>query len=179
MFSGQRYFIKKPVVLIGFMGAGKTSIAKLLEEHTGIKSVDTDKLVVQQTQQTVSEIINNQGEKEFRRIESKVLADAVELKKVFIATGGGVVESAVSRGILKECFCVWLKVDAKNSAKRIDDFTKRPMFKDVDNAENLLEKRNIIYDQYSDISINTNNKTLSDVVREIMDALLKEGILQY
>lgn len=106
MFGGQRYFIKKPVALIGFMGAGKTSVAKLLEEHTGIKSVDTDKAVVQVTRQAVSEIINNQGEEEFRKIEAKVLSDIVEDQKVIIATGGGIIETAVARGTLKQCYCV-------------------------------------------------------------------------
>ena len=106
MFGGQRYFIKKPVALIGFMGAGKTSVAKLLEEHTGIKSVNTDKAVVQVTRQAVSEIINNQGEEEFRKIEAKVLSDIVEDQKVIIATGGGIIESAVARGTLKQCYCV-------------------------------------------------------------------------
>lgn len=106
MFSGQRYFIKKPIALIGFMGSGKSSVAKLLSEHTGIKSVDTDKEIVQRTKQTVSEIINTQGEKAFRDLEAKVLSSLVEEKKLIIATGGGCIESAVSRGILKDCFCV-------------------------------------------------------------------------
>lgn len=179
MFSGQRYIVKKPIALIGFMGSGKTSVAKLLEEHTGIKSVDTDKAVVQISKQTVSEIINTRGESEFREIEAKVLSDLVEEKKLIIATGGGCVESAVSRGILKKCFCVWLKVDAKNSAKRIDDFSQRPMFKDVENAENLISKRDEIYEQYSDICVNTSNKALSTVVSEVLDALIREGILNY
>ena len=179
MFGSQRYLIKKPVALIGFMASGKTSVAKLLEEHTGIKAVDTDNEIVQYTRQTISEIINNQGEAEFRKVEAKVLGDLVEEKKLFIATGGGIIESAVSRGILKQCYCVWLKVDAKTSAGRIEDFSARPMFKDIENAENLLTRRNEIYEQYSDFSVNTNNKPLSDVVREVRDNLIKVGILQF
>lgn len=179
MFGGQRYFIKKPVALIGFMGSGKTSVAQLLEKHTGIKSVDTDKAVVQYRKQTVSEIINNQGEDEFRKMEAKVLSDLIEEDKYIIATGGGIIESAVSRGLLKQCYCVWLKVDAKTSAKRIEDFSTRPMFKDVENAENLIAKRDEIYEQYSDFTVNTNNKPLSSVVREIRDQLLKAGVLQF
>lgn len=179
MFAGQRYFIRKPIALIGFMGAGKTSVAKLLEKHTGIKSVDTDQLVVQQTKQTVSEIINNRGIDEFRRIEAKVISDLIEHEKCIIATGGGIVESAVARGVLKNCYCVWLKVDAKNSEKRIEDFSARPMFKDVENAANLIEKRSEFYEQYSDASVNTNNKSLSNVVKEVRDCLVKAGVLQY
>lgn len=179
MFAGQRYFIRKPVALIGFMGSGKTSVAKLLEEHTGIKSVDSDKAVVQYTRQTVSEIINNQGEDEFRAIEAKVLARLVEDKKQIISTGGGCIESAVSRGILKNCYCVWLKVSAKNSSARIDDYSQRPMFKDLENAENILEKRDLIYEQYADATIDTNNKSLSQVVKEVRDTLLRDDILQY
>lgn len=179
MFGGQRYFIKKPVALIGFMGSGKTSVAQLLEKHTGIKSVDTDKAVVQYRKQTVSEIINNQGEDEFRKVEAKVLGDLIEEDKYIIATGGGIIESAVSRGLLKQCYCVWLKVDAKTSAKRIEDFSTRPMFKDIENAENLIAKRDEIYEQYSDFTVNTNNKPLSSVVREIRDQLLKAGVLQF
>lgn len=179
MFAGQRYFIRQPIALIGFMGSGKTSVAKLLSEHTGIKSVDTDDLVVQTTKQTVSEIINKRGENEFRAIEAKVLSDLIEHEKCIIATGGGIIESAVSRGVLKNCFCVWLKVDAKTSAKRIEDFSTRPMFKDIENAENLIARRNEIYEQYSDVSVNTNGKPLSNVVKEVRDCLLKAGALQY
>lgn len=179
MWGSQRYLIRKPVALIGFMAAGKTSVAKLLEEHTGIKAVDTDEAIVQYTRQTISEIINNQGEEDFRRVEAKVLGELVEEQKLIISTGGGIIESAVSRGILKQCYCVWLKVDAKNSAKRIEDFSTRPMFKDIENAENLLARRNEIYEQYSDVAVNTNNKALSAVVREVRDDLLKAGILQY
>ena len=80
---------------------------------------------------------------------------------------------------MKQCYCVWLKVDAKNSAKRIEDFSTRPMFKDIENAENLLARRNDIYEQYADCIVNTNNKPLSAVVREVRDDLLKAGILQY
>lgn len=179
MWGSQRYLIRKPVALIGFMAAGKTSVAKLLEEHTGIKRVDTDEAIVQYTRQTISEIINNQGEEEFRRVEAKILGEHVEKQKLFIATGGGVIESAVSRGILKQCYCIWLKVDAKTSAKRIGDVTNRPLFIDFEHAEKLLARRNEIYEQYSDFAINTNNKPLSDVVREAQDHLLKVGILQY
>lgn len=174
---GQRYFIKKPIALIGFMGSGKSSVAKLLEEHTGIKSYDTDKIIVQTQRQTVSEIINNQGEEAFRKIEAKVLSNIVEGGKAIISTGGGCVESAVSRGVLKDCFVVWLKVDAKNSESRIEDISQRPMFKDIENAINILAKRDAIYEQYCDVEINTNNKTLSNVVKEVLDALVKNGAL--
>lgn len=179
MFAGQRYILRKPIALIGFMGSGKTSVAKLLEKHTGIKAVDTDKLVVQLTRQAVSEIINNQGEDTFRKLEAKVLSNIVEQEKCIIATGGGCVESAVSRGILKDCFTIWLKVDAKNAEKRIEDFSSRPMFKDIDNATNILQKRDDIYEQYSDAVVNTNNKSLSAVVKEVQDILLKQGVLQF
>lgn len=175
---GQRYFIKKPIALIGFMGSGKSSVAKLLEEHTGIKSYDTDKIIVQTQRQTVSEIINNQGEDAFRKIEAKVLSDIVEKGKSIISTGGGCIESAVSRGVLKDCYVVWLKVDAKNSECRIEDVSQRPMFKDLDNAINILAKRDAIYKQYCDVEIDTNNKSLSSVVKEVLDALVKNGALQ-
>lgn len=179
MLPGQRYFISKPIALIGFMGAGKTSIAKLLEEHTGIKSYDTDKQVVASTQKTVSEIINNEGEESFRKIETKVFTELVEKGNCIIATGGGIIESAASRGELKKCFSVWLQVDSTNSSKRIDDYSKRPMFKDIENASNLLIRRNDIYSQYSDVAIDTNNKAISQVLKEVMDALIKAEVLQY
>ena len=72
-----------------------------------------------------------------------------------------------------------MKVDAKTSARRIEDFSTRPMFKDIENAENLIARRNEIYEQYSDASVNTNGKPLSNVVKEVRDCLLKAGVLQY
>lgn len=53
------------------------------------------------------------------------------------------------------------------------------MFKDIENAENLIARRNEIYEQYSDVSVNTNGKPLSNVVKEVRDCLLKAGALQY
>lgn len=179
MLSTQRYFIKESIFLIGFMGSGKTSIAKLLSQQTGIPFKDTDKEIVQLSKQTVSEIINNQGEQSFRKFEAEVLQRLLDGPKQIIATGGGCVESAVSRGILKNCFCVWLDVDAKNSSERIEDFSQRPMFKDIENAENLIDKRKDTYSQYADIKIDTNNKSLSDVCAELLQALIKADVLQY
>lgn len=179
MFSGQRYFIKRPVALIGFMGAGKTSVAKLLSEHTGINYFDTDAEIVNATKKTVSEIINNDGEAQFRAIEANVFQDIINRGKFIISTGGGIVQSAISRGELKNCYCVWLKVSAINSENRIENISNRPMFKDVDNAKKLLTIRDEIYEKYCDAIVDTNDKSLSDVVSEVREKLIADEILQY
>lgn len=175
-----RYFVRESIYLIGFMGSGKTSVGKLLSAHTGIDFVDTDKEVVQITKNTISEIFKTRGENEFRKVEASVLADIAESgKKLIVATGGGCVESAVSRGILKNCFCVWLDVDAKIAGERLEDSISRPMFQDVENAESVLKRRNPLYEQYSDLKINTKNKSIAKVCDEILSGLLKAGVLKY
>lgn len=179
MVSLQRYFIKKPISLIGFMGSGKTSVAKLLSKHTGIKYIDTDSEIIQKTRMTISEIINNKGEEEFRAIEAKILTDIIDNKKLIISTGGGCVESAISRGVLKDTFCIWLDVSPENASQRIENYKSRPMFKDFENADNMFKKRNKFYKEYSDVKINTNNKSITEVVQEVLDYLLKEKIIQY
>lgn len=179
MGFGQKFFIDKHIALIGFMGAGKTSASELLSSHTGINCVDTDKLIVDITKKTISEIINNEGEDSFRKIEANVLERILDGNKCIISTGGGIVDSAIGRGALKRCYTVWLEVDYFHSRQRIDDLSSRPLFKDFDNASELLEKRNEIYSQYSDFKVNTNNKDVSQVVFDIQNHLLKEGILRY
>ncbi|MDO5329115.1 MAG: shikimate kinase [Coriobacteriia bacterium] len=178
MLVGQQFYIKKPIALIGFMGSGKSSVAKLLSEQTGIEFVDTDKLVVQRCKQTISEIINSRGESAFRKIEADILDEVTRDKKIIVATGGGCVESAVSRGALKNCFVVWLNVSSKTAADRIIDFSSRPMFKDIENAENVLAQRNNRYEKCSNVEIDTDGKKLDDVVQEVKRVLIRKGILQ-
>lgn len=177
MINYQQFFIKKPIAIIGFMGSGKTSVAELLSKQTGISYCDTDQLIVKSTKQTISEIIHLNGEAEFRKLEARILYDEAQ-KKQIIATGGGCVESAVSRGALKDCFVVWLDVSSKIAADRIDDYATRPMFKDIENAENVLKKRNDVYEKCSDLKVDTDNKKLADVVLEVKRGLIQAGVLQ-
>lgn len=103
----------------------------------------------------------------------------IESKKQIIATGGGIVDTAVGRGLLKQCFCIWLKVDAPEAQRRIYDSASRPLFKDLENAENLIKVRDEHYEQFCDISIDTMNQSVTDIVAQVMDVLIKENVLQY
>lgn len=179
MNLGQKFFIEKHIAFIGFMGSGKTSVSNILSEQTGISCLDTDNLIVDFTKKTISEILNTSGIDAFRRIEACVLDRIIDEKKCIISTGGGIVDSAIGRGSLKKCYCVWLQVNAFNSRKRIKDLSSRPLFKNVENAAELIEKRDKIYDQYCDFKIDTNDKDLHQVVFEVKNHLINTEILHY
>ncbi|MFC3931233.1 shikimate kinase [Streptococcus dentapri] len=153
--------------LIGFMGSGKSTIAKLLDENF----VDMDILITEKINMPIADFFADQGEAAFRQIESQTLADLAETDQV-ISTGGGVVVSPANRDILAaNPETIYLKADFDTLYQRIaqDEKNIRPLFVNNSKADfrAIFEERQKLYEQAATRIIDVRNKTPEEIVEEI------------
>ncbi|QKS70934.1 shikimate kinase [Paenalkalicoccus suaedae] len=126
------------IVLIGFMGAGKTTIGKLLADKTGVHFTDLDQYIEKQAGKTIKDIFKDSGEAEFRRLESAALKDLLSRGGI-ISTGGGVVENKKNvEEMLMHAFVIYLHADFETLYERIKQDTARPL---ASLDKELLQKR--------------------------------------
>jgi len=162
----------KHIVLIGFMGAGKTSVGKSLAYELKIPFVDMDDEIVKKAGMPITEIFAEYGEPHFRKIETDVLEELLDLKeRHVISAGGGVPMREVNQPLLKQAgVVVYLKTDTEILVKRLQDDTTRPILHGGDLREKitvLQAKREPIYKKVSDFQVITDEKSLSEIVSEI------------
>lgn len=168
----------RPVFFIGFMGAGKTSVARKLARMCRIASIDMDTYLERREGKRVKDIFKKVGEAGFRDIETDVLCELVEKEPFLISCGGGVVLREENRNILKHCgFVVHLKVTSDEAKSRISDLSTRPLFQDAESARKIAEDRLPLYEETADITIDTIGKSVTAIANEVLVALKKENIL--
>ena len=146
------------VYLIGMMGAGKTTVGKLLAAQLGYRFMDTDAVIEQVTGLPVVELFAQSGEAAFRQMESQVLAELCAYMRLTIATGGGIVLKRENWGYLRHGIVVWLDVPVEQLQTRLEADTTRPLLQDADPAtrlQALLEQRQPLYAQ-ADVHIRYN-----------------------
>lgn len=168
-----------PVFFIGFMGAGKTSVARKLARLGGIASVDLDAYLERREGRRVREIFAEQGVERFRALETDVLRDLLMTKDPpLVSCGGGVVLQPENRALLSTSgFVVYLQVTADEAASRISDISTRPLFRDLDTARATIEGRLGLYEEVADVIIDTAGKSVGALAREVRSVLEGEGIL--
>lgn len=144
------------VALIGFMGAGKTTVGRYLSEISGKEFVDTDALIEQIAGESVPDIFSKYGERRFRELEFAAFQTLDAASSNIISCGGGAVKNPDIRALLKErATVIWLWCSLKRSLARIQKET-RPLLQGDDaemNAKNLLTERIPIYAQAADLVI--------------------------
>ncbi|MCX8094261.1 MAG: shikimate kinase [Candidatus Goldbacteria bacterium] len=169
----------KNIVLIGFMGSGKTVIARQLSKILKRKIIDTDKIIEKRQKKKIKEIFKLYGEKFFRKVETDAVKYAGMQKNKIIATGGGVVIKPQNIKILKKNgIIVYLKNTFETSCKRLKNKKDRPLFK-INNLKEtrlLFNKRLKLYKRAADIIIKTDNKSIERVTNEIIKKLDKYKI---
>jgi shikimate kinase len=136
--------------LIGMMGVGKTTVGKLLAEKIGYRFIDTDELITKVAGKSINEIFAENGETEFRQLESNVLAQVCSYTKLIIATGGGIVTQQYNWSYLHHGLIVWLDVPIPILLERLAEDHTRPLLQDSDpeaKLRNLLEQRQPLYSQ--------------------------------
>ena len=170
--------LTRPVFFVGFMGAGKTSVARKLARNAGVVSIDMDTYIERRCDCKVSDIFASSGEEGFRAIETDVLRELAEGEPRLVSCGGGVVLSSENRAILKERgFVVYLYVTAAEAASRISDTSTRPLFGDLEQAQRVIEGRLAYYDEVADVTIDTLGRGTASIAREAFSCLVKAGVL--
>jgi shikimate kinase len=158
------------VVLVGPMGAGKTTVAGLLAEAWGTTARDTDADVEAAEGRPISEIFVDDGEEYFRALEAAAVADALEEHDGVLALGGGAVLDPVTRDRLQGHRVVFLRVGLSEAVKRVGLGTSRPLLLGNVRAriKALLDERTPIYEAVATESVDTDGRTPEEVAEEIL-----------
>jgi len=160
------------IILVGFMGSGKTTIARILSKEMNLQFVDTDKLVEKQEGLTIPEIFDKKGEGYFREIERRIINSRLRFcDSCVIATGGGMpcffdnMEKLKSIGLV-----VWLDVDFEEIEKRIETSQDRPLFLNKDKAFELFKRRRQCYSKaHVKIDASRDKETVAEDIKKLID----------
>lgn len=166
------------IVLIGFMGSGKSSVGRHVSDMTGHRFVDTDLLVSQKARMGISRIFRELGEEEFRRMETTVLQELVGVCGIILATGGGVVLREENRKLLHEIgIVIWLDAEPDVIFERVSRTSKRPLLA-TDNPretfDQLREQRLSIYEAAAVAKIDSSGLTHQQAARKVLEAASRQ-----
>jgi shikimate kinase len=162
------------IILVGMMGAGKTTVGQRLAGRLGWDYLDSDTQVMTDTGRTVPELFADQGEAAFRAAEARVLAEALSGDQpVVVSAAGGVVLSAANRARLtRSGRVVWLRADPKVLAERVGDGRGRPLLGD-DPAAALLDLNRVrrpLYESVADVVVDVDHLAPDEVVSRVLAA---------
>ncbi len=165
---------KRNIYLVGFMGAGKSTIAKELSKQLGYELLSTDALIVDREGKEITDIFKDEGEIYFRKVEKEVVNSVSQKTKVIIDCGGGIVLDPENISNLKKRgIVIYLSATPESIFSRVKDHTHRPLLNVDDPMRviiDLLGKRQPFYEQANYI-INTDNRSIQDVCLEIINIL--------
>lgn len=162
------------LVLVGFMGSGKSSVGRLLSSLTGFALVDTDTLVAQKAGRSIPEIFRMEGEDAFRAIETEVLRGLVGRIGLIVATGGGVIISEENRSLLRQIGAVvWLDASTDQLHQRVKH-SRRPLLQTEDprrTIEELYRAREPLYREAATVRIDSGKLSHRQTADAILAAL--------
>jgi shikimate kinase len=161
------------IVLIGFMGSGKTSISKILAKELNLEIVDMDSVIVQKSgRKSDREIFDLDGEKKFRELERNVAFELKNINNVVISTGGGVIMNEQNMANLKHsAIVIYLKTTFETSKKRISKKNPPPLFRNEDKARKLYSLRKPLYEKFADLVVSTDRRDKDEIAMEIIELL--------
>ena len=134
--------------LVGFMGAGKTTVARAIGKHTGWRVEDIDQRIESREHRTVASIFSQQGEPYFRQLERLALGGLLPLRHVVIATGGGTFVEPDNRALmLADGAVAWLELSLAQVIERVPADGRRPLASDRAQMEQLFARRQLAYAQ--------------------------------
>lgn len=165
--------MKDNIILIGFMGCGKSSVGKRLAKQLSFQFLDTDKRIEQKEEKKISAIFAEEGEAYFRKLETETIKEFLEkTEKTVISTGGGLPLKEENGKLLQQLgFVVYLDVAKETVLQRLAKDTSRPLLQGPDKekkVDELLEFRRPIYEYTAHITINTNGRSFEEIIDDIV-----------
>lgn len=163
--------MEKNIILVGLMGAGKSSIGIELSKYLGFEFYDTDMMIELEQNIKISQIFSTYGEEYFRNLETVMISKVSSFSRSVISTGGGSIQNVDNLAKLKQNGVVfYLKACPEILFERVKDDNNRPLLqasKPLEVLKELLIKREKNY-MLADVVIETDNKTLIDIVEKIV-----------
>jgi len=159
------------IYLVGFMAAGKTTLARALARRLDWRALDIAELIEKRERLAVSEIFARRGEPYFRAAERDVLADQLAARNVVVATGGGTFADPQNRAVInRDGLSVWLDVPLEQAIARIPADGRRPLAADRTEFERLYQQRRSAY-QHSHVRVDAGRASVEAVIEELLDRL--------
>jgi len=163
------------IVLIGFMGSGKSSIGKRLARYLKFNYIDTDHCIEEKIERSISEFIQKDGEEKFRILESEVLKNLLGKEKLVLATGGGIILDPNNHRPLRQLgTIIWLHASTDKLFERAQRQSSRPLL-EVEHPRHtfnlLLEERLSTYEKLSQIKIDTTHFSYEQTLEAMIKAL--------
>jgi shikimate kinase len=163
------------LVLVGFMGAGKSTVGALLARLVSWDFRDMDALIEERTGLTVSELFRERGEAEFRQEETRLAWELASARHVVVAAGGGAFAVPETREALRShAATVWLRADLPTLLARLDEGAIRPLASDRETMQRLLAHREAAY-RLADWTVETSGISAEEVARRILQAVLPDA----
>jgi shikimate kinase len=159
------------IFFIGLMGAGKTTIGKILAKQLGRQFFDTDVEIEKRTGVKIPVIFELEGEAGFRKRETAIIEELSQLNNIVMATGGGAVLAAENRSMLKaHGTVIYLRAQVNELWHRMRNDKHRPLLQNVDiraKLEELYAERNPLYTQTAQHIVDTGNQPVSNILAKI------------
>ena len=168
------HVLEKTVVLVGIMGAGKTTVGKILADRIGVKFIDADQEIERAAGCSITDFFEKYGEVEFRKGEERVISRILAGQPCVLATGGGAFMSQATRLLIKKtATSVWLRVSFEVLAKRLEKRSGRPLLQTVDPQQTLralINKRYPIYND-ADLIVDAKDDAVDITVSKVIECL--------
>ena len=159
------------IYLVGFMAAGKTSLARALGDRLSWRVEDVDPLIETRERKTVADIFAQYGEPYFRAIEREIVQLLLPLRHVVVATGGGTFLDPESRtAINRDGLSIWLDVPFEELLARVPADGRRPLATDLDQMARLFAVRQIGYEQ-AQLRLDARRLSIGALVERVLEAL--------
>jgi shikimate kinase len=177
---------ERNIALIGFRATGKSSVGKILARTLGRHFIDMDKLLISEAGRDIAAWVEQDGWDSFRKAESGLL-ESVRLKKgLVLATGGGIILDSKNRKVLRDEFIsIWLKATPQTILDRMSTDPESPGMRPalstlpiIEEIVRTLAERNRFYSQIADLEIETEDKSVTGIVEEIISFLNRKHFLK-
>ncbi len=159
--------VPRNIILIGYMGTGKSTVGRKIADSLAFELVDTDAMVVAGAGRPIPEIFAAKGEEAFRNLEARALENAAEGQNRVISTGGGIVLRSGNRALMRgHGYCVWLRAAPETIFQRVSSNNERPLLQTANprkTIEKMVREREPLYRETAHFNVRTDDLVVDDI----------------